>query len=100
MFSLPDEVTEAVTEITETILPVYFDRGYTGVKKEIRKKDEILRIFQTEESFSFDIKYACCDALWKCWKRLKGIEDSSPPDRHLYWDPILSPPFTTRSFLP
>ena len=85
MFSLPDEVTEAVTEITETILPVYFDRGYTGVKKEIRKKDEILRIFQTEESFSFDIKYACCDALWKCWKRLKGIEDSSPPDRHLYW---------------
>ena len=85
MFSLPDEVTEAITEITETILPVYFDRGYTGVKKEIRKKDEILRIFQTEESFSSDIKYACCDALWKCWKRLKGIEDSSPPDRHLYW---------------
>jgi len=35
---LPNEVTEAVTKITETLLPVYFNRGYTGLKKRDTEK--------------------------------------------------------------
>ena len=38
IFSLPNEVTEAVTKITETLLPVYFNRGYTGLKKRDTEK--------------------------------------------------------------
>ena len=92
MFSLPDEVTEAITEVAETLLPVYFERGYTGVKREIRKNSEMLRIFQTEEFSSSDIGNACCDALWKCWKMLKRIKDSFPPGRKLFWGsyPVVS----------